>query len=168
MPLGANSYGSVAGVVAFTRHLLDGESTFNATTVPTLSEVEAMLDRASAALNLALAAVGLGIPVAQADAKLACDEWVIGKTAGALEMTRQTVGWSGEEGRRQPVFNTLANAAKNFAQDNRLAFIRLGVSETHSAGEGLVNPGATAKTNRADRTNADVAQPAFERGMMDE
>ena len=86
MAIGANSYGSTEGVLAFTRRMLDGESTFNSTTRPTLTEVEGMIDRASAALNVGLAREGLSIPVAQADAKLVCDDWVIARVVSMVEL----------------------------------------------------------------------------------
>ena len=46
MTLRLDSYASVAEVTAFTRHLLDGQSAFNSTTRPTVTELEKFIDRA--------------------------------------------------------------------------------------------------------------------------
>ena len=56
MALAADSYGSIAEVEALVRHLLDGASGFDGTTVPTLTDVESIVDRVSGVLNTALSA----------------------------------------------------------------------------------------------------------------
>ncbi len=162
MAIGANSYGSTTGVLAFTRHLLDGQSTFNSTTRPTLAEVEAMIDRASAALNLALAGAGLAVPVTQPDAKLACDEWVIARVVGMVELTRQAQGWSGDEGSRAGGFIGLHAPARAFAQANALAFKRLGCAVADESAQGLTFTGET------DPDDPSAAQPRFRRDMFEE
>ncbi|MCZ7544649.1 MAG: hypothetical protein M5R40_14510 [Anaerolineae bacterium] len=165
MAIGAHSYGSTAAVLAFTRHLLDGQSTFNSTTRPTLSEVEAFIDRASATLNLALAGVGLATPVTQPDARLACDEWVIARVVGLVELTRQAQGWSGEAGDRASDrasgFIGLHGPARAFAQANALAFKRLGCAVADATAQGLTF------TGEADPADPEAAQPRFHRDMFE-
>jgi hypothetical protein len=74
MTIGANSYGSTAGVAALTPRYVDTTTKlFTTTTRPTLATVESWIDSASATLNVALAAQGFAIPVTQADAKLSLD-----------------------------------------------------------------------------------------------
>jgi hypothetical protein len=122
-------YGSIDGVLAFTRHLLDGETTFTDATRPTLTGIEDMLDRASAALNVALAGAGLSVPVAQADVKLACDEWVIARVVGMAELARQM--WGSEDNGRPAGFISLLDSALDFAKQHALAFRRLGCAEVN-------------------------------------
>jgi hypothetical protein len=77
MVIGAHSYGSTAGVAALTpRYVETITKLFTTGTRPTLANVEAWIDSASATLNVALAAQGFTIPVAQADAKLSLDSLV--------------------------------------------------------------------------------------------
>ena len=65
MTLSANSYGSVAEVVAYVRHLLTNQATtFSPSTRPTLAEVERFIDRRSARINAVLARNGYAVPVA--------------------------------------------------------------------------------------------------------
>ena len=166
MATGANSYGSVGDVLAFTRHLLDGQGAFNESTRPTLAEVEAMIDRASAALNAALAGEGLAVPVTQADARLACEEWVIARVAGMVELTRQAQGWSGDESSRVARFLGLHAPARAFARASALAFKRLGCAVGDESAQGLAFTGEDAPAGRPDRADPSVAQPRFRRDLF--
>ncbi len=148
MAIGANSYSTPDDVLAFTRHLLDGESGFNSTTRPSLTEVEGMIDRASAALNLALCGEGLRIPITQADAKLACDEWTTARVVGMVELTRQAQGWSGDAGSRAEGFLHLVTSAQDFAAENGPAFKRIGCAVADVASEGLAFVGDAAQSAR--------------------
>lgn len=66
MTIGANSYGSAAGVAALTpRFTADGS--FDLYTRPTLLQVESWIDQVSGVLNLLLAEQGIAVPVTQAD-----------------------------------------------------------------------------------------------------
>jgi hypothetical protein len=56
MAIRGDSYSSTGEVKAFTRHLLNGQSNFNSTTRPTVTELEKFIDRASGVLNLAASA----------------------------------------------------------------------------------------------------------------
>lgn len=69
MTVGANSYGTAAGVAAFTNRWTASGS-YTTSTRPTLAQVEAWIDQVSATLNVALAGAGFSIPVTNADAKL--------------------------------------------------------------------------------------------------
>lgn len=162
MAIGANSYGSVGEVQAFTRHLLDGESAFNSTTRPTLTEVEKMIDRASAALNAGLAYMTLSVPIVQADAKLACDEWVVAKVVNMVELTRESLNWSGEAN-PAGALTGLSDSALRFARQNAPGFKRLGCA-TEANG-----PAFTGETSAADRPDPDdsgLRQPRFSRDMF--
>ena len=85
MALRSDSYGSVEAVRALTRHLLDGAANYSATTRPTLVEVEGMIDRWSAVLNVALLDREVPIPVTvDSPARLVCDQWVIRQAAAEV------------------------------------------------------------------------------------
>jgi hypothetical protein len=83
--IGANSYGSVDEVRAFTRHLLDGSAGFDTSTRPTLTEVVGFIDRVSGVLNSAIASGGFTVPISQATAVLACDDWVVTRAAAYVD-----------------------------------------------------------------------------------
>ena len=163
MAISENSYGSVAEVQAFTRHLLDGQTNFNSTTRPMLTEVEGMIDRASAALNVALAGAGLDVPITQATAKLVCDEWATARVVTMVEMTRQSHGWDGAPFDPLP---GLADSALRFAQESARAFKWLGCEVANAASEGLAFSGETESTDRADPVDTSLQQPRFKRGMF--
>lgn len=100
MSIRPDSYGNVAAVAALTRHLLDGAPMFNEATRPSLVEVEGMVDRWSAMLNMALRARGVPIPLTYDVAVLAAGQWVIRQVAAEVELTQRGVGYSDEEGSR--------------------------------------------------------------------
>ncbi len=80
MPLGPNSYGSVAEVEALTPRWTAG-GTYTAASRPMLAQVEKFIDRVSGILNVLLAEQGFTIPVSQVDAKLALDQFVVAQTS---------------------------------------------------------------------------------------
>lgn len=85
MTLGANSYGSTAGVAALTPRYANSSGLFDTTTRPTLLTVEAQIDEISGLANVILSQVGLTVPIAQADAKLALDIFVNEEVAAIVE-----------------------------------------------------------------------------------
>ena len=62
MALGANSYGSVAGVASFTPRYSNGAGTFDEGTTPTISEVEGWIDQVSGIVNVLLTNEGQTVP----------------------------------------------------------------------------------------------------------
>lgn len=68
MAINANSYGTVAGVASFTPRYSNGAGTFDASTTPTITEVEGWIDQVSGILNTILSDERFSIPVTQADA----------------------------------------------------------------------------------------------------
>jgi len=69
-------YGSLPEVAALVRRYTSSGD-FTTSTRPTKAEVQRFLERVSALLNTVLASSGFVIPVTQADAKLALDDFVI-------------------------------------------------------------------------------------------
>ncbi len=169
MAIRADSYSSAAEVVAFTPQVLDGQSSFNSTTQPTLTQVEKFIDRASGYLNAAIAGAGLspaGI-IANSTAKLTCDDWVTARASEYVELTKRGVGYSEAEGQRIFGFANLYKKAADFVGEMALGWKRLGVTVAHPLAEGLQSTGQDNQTQRADYTDATLEQPIFTRELFD-
>jgi hypothetical protein len=160
------SYSSVDEVTAFTRHLLNGQNGFNDETLPTLVEVKKFIERVSAVLDTALAGQGLAVPITNATALLVCDEWVTARVVELIELTQRGVGYSDGEGSRVNAFRNLHAAAAKFASENRIGFVRLGVTVTYGATDGLQFTALESASDRADPQNSGLEQPKFRRGMF--
>ena len=167
MAIRNDSYGSTAEVLAFSRYLLAGQSNFNSTTRPTITEVEKFIDRASGALNVALAKAGLGVPVTNTTAKLLLDEWVVTKTVEHVELTQRGTGFSDGEGSRYIGFRNLHKAADEFVTTNAMGLKRIGVTIDVQLNQGLAYTGLDAQADRADPDDSSLEQPKFKRGLFD-
>jgi len=168
MTLRLDSYASVAEVTAFTRHLLDGQSAFNSTTRPTVTELEKFIDRASGVLNVAMEARGLDTPITNTTAKLLCDDWVVAQAAMYTEMTQRGTGFSDAEGSRTSYFRGLHERANEFSKANSLGFVRLGVAQSTKMGAGLIFTGETLAADRVDPDDTTLEQPLFSRKQFDQ
>lgn len=133
MAIRSDSYSSVEEVTAFTRHLLDGAAGFSNVTRPTLTEVERFIDRASAALNVALISAGFSIPITDPVGKILCDDWVTQRATEYTELTQRGVGYSDAEGSRTAYFANLTKRARTFVEENALGFARLGAGQMLSS-----------------------------------
>lgn len=163
MALRSDSYGTVAEVVAYTRHLLDGATTYNSTTRPTATDVEKFIDRASGALNVALEGRGLTSPITNSTAKLICDDWVVSRAAMYTELTQRGTGYGGQEGSRIGGFKILYQEAQKFAAENALGFKRLGVGQQNKLSDGLAFTGQELQADRVDQDDTTLEQPVFTR-----
>lgn len=141
MAISANSYGSVEAVRALTRHLLDGATNFGAMTRPTLTDVEGMIDRWSAVLNVALLNREVSIPVANATVKPVCDQWVIRQAAAEVELTQRGTGWNADEGSR--IVALRMEGADAVADSVAAALRQLGVTTQGRASSGLYFTGTS-------------------------
>lgn len=160
------SYSSVGEVLAFTRYLLGGQTTFNTTTQPTATEVQKFIERASNVLDVALSGQGITTPVNVATARGACDDWVTARAAEYVELTQRGAGYSDAEGNRHSAFRNMHKAAADFAKENKLGFVRLGVTAGHGLSEGLQFTGQTAQADRADPDDTSLEQPMFKRNLF--
>lgn len=165
MAIREDSYGSVAGVMALTRHLLDGAAKFSDQTRPTLAEVEGFIDRWSAALNVALVNREVSIPVTQAVVKLVCDQWVIRQAAAEVELTQRGAGFSEEEDNRSRALRP--GRLKEVADEVAAALRQMGVTAQGRASSGLTYTGLEAQGERPDSDNAGYEQPLFSRRQFD-
>jgi hypothetical protein len=167
MTIRPDSYASVGEVTAFTRHLLGGESAFNSTTTPTLTDVEKMIDRASGVLNVAVTKAGLQSPITNSTAKLACDDWVTARATEYVELTQPGAGHNESEGSRYYGFRNLHKSASAFVGEQRLGWVYLGVPEARKMSDGLAFTGMDAPARRADPGDTSLEQPRFTRQQFD-
>lgn len=169
MTIRSDSYSSTTEVKAVTRHLLAGQSAFNSTTLPTATDVEKFIDRASGVLNVALAGLGFtpGSIHANSTAKLACDDFVTAEAAMWVELTQRGQGFSDGDNSRAKGFAGLKTRAETFGRNSALAFKRLGVSVADPSSQGLAFTGLTAQADRTDPDDATLAQPFARRGQFD-
>ncbi len=169
MSLRADSYSSTGEVKAFTRHLLAGQSNFNSTTRPTLTDLEHFIDRVSGVLNVSLAQSGF-LPTnfrVNSTAKLMGDDWVTTQAVKYTELTQRGTGYSEADGSRIGAFNGLYKAAADFIDANKLGLQRIGVPQTFKLSDGLQFTGLDAKSMRADPQDDTLAQPDFSRNQFD-
>ena len=166
MTIRTDSFSSTTEVTAYTRHLLDGQSAFNSTTRPTVTELEKFIDRASSHINIALASEGFtpSAVYANSTAKLACDDWVTERAAKYVEMTQRGTGYNEEEDSR---LQSMKKDAYDFICDMALGFKRLGISQTYKLSDGLQFTGLTVQSDRADPDDTTLEQPKFKRAQWD-
>lgn len=166
MALRADSYGSVAEVTAFTKHILDGQSAFNSTTRPTLTEVEKFIDRSSSYVNVALRTNGFAAPVTNSTAVLMLDDWVVDKASLLTELTQRGAGFSEADVSRTASFRAIADDAMEFISDNVLGLKRLGLTVSEKLSDGLAFTALDDQDRRADPDDSTLEQPMFTRGLF--
>lgn len=169
MALRADSYSSTGEVKAFTRHLLAGQTNFNSTTRPTLTDLEKFIDRVSGVLNIALSQAGFRPEDFRANstAKLMGDDWVTTQAVKYTELTQRGTGYSEQDGSRIGAFNGLYKAAENFIDANKLGITRIGVTQTFKLSDGLQFTALAAPDLRSDPQDSSLQQPAFTRNQFD-
>lgn len=170
MALRADAFSSTTEVIAFTRHLLDGQPTFNSVTRPTIGEIETFINRASGGVNVAIWNAGFNPAVIRANstAKLDCDEYVTAVAVRSVELTKRAHGYDENMGSVTGGFGGLgAMAPKNFIASRILAWKRMGLTVNNASSEGLVFTGDTAQKDRSDPDNSSREQPLFTRRLFD-
>ena len=139
MTIGANSYGSAAGVAVLVPRYANTSGAFDGTTRPTLAQVEAEIDMVSALVNSMLATNGFSVPVTQADVLLALGYFVNMETAAIVEGINgsgrfgPTTKSDGGKGR----FALLVDDVKEFIEANAIGWERMGATRPYSATAGL-------------------------------
>lgn len=168
MAIRSDSFSSIDEVVAFTRHLLDGNTSFNTTTRPTLLNVEKFIDRASACINIALYQEGFtpSAVYANAVAKLVCDDWVTMMATKYVELTQRGTGYNANEGSRTAAFD-LQKEASDFVCDHALGFQRAGITRTVQMSAGLEFTAMDVQSQRSDPDDTGKEQPFAIRGQWD-
>ena len=169
MALRADSYSSVAGIVPFSREFLDNESSFNSTTIPTVTEVESLIDEISGVLNISLRKGGFSPAniTANSTTKLACDAWTRGVAVQYVEITHSGVGFGGSEDGRVGFMDNIYKTADDFVMAAALGFEREGITVTNAVHKGLSFTATTKRVNRSDPDNTSLEQPKIRRGIFD-
>jgi hypothetical protein len=164
MAIRADSFSSVDEVRGFTRHLLDGHSTFDAGTRPTITEIEKFIDRASALINVSIAAAGFAPSAIYGNAvtKLACDDWVTQQAVKYVHYAQRNTGIFSD---KDETF-TMGNA-QEFVAMLALGFANLGISQNNSMGEAIIFTGMLEQSQRADPDDSTKEQPLFSRHSWD-
>ena len=116
MAIGANSYGTTAGVSALTPRYATTGGVFDTTTRPTLATVEGLIDQVSALANSILSQTGFVIPISQATVKLALDIFINEEVAAIVE------GINGS-GRFGPTTKEPGRSRFNLIMDDLTTFI---------------------------------------------
>lgn len=133
MAISSRSYGSVPEVAALTKKYTDTTTsprTFSTTTTPTLSQVEQYIDRVSGILNVMLAEQGFAIPVSQADAKLALDQFVVAQVADLVNFSNSAGRFFQNQDLRNGPFYAIMKEAELFISKHALGFVNLGAVRT--------------------------------------
>lgn len=168
MAIRSDSFSSTGEVTAYTRHLLDGQSSFNSTTRPTVTEMEKFIDRASGVLNVAISGEGFtpSVIYGNSTAKLACDDWVTGMAVRYTELTQRGTGYSADEGSRTAAFD-MGKGANEFIDMNSLGFLQLGIAKSVSVSAGLAYTAQGVQSGRSDKSDTSLEQPFAKRGQWD-
>lgn len=161
MAIGANSYGSTDEVGALTPLYATATGViYSTTTRPTLAQVEKFVDRVSGILNVLLAEAGFKVPVSQADAKLALDEFVVAQVVELCHAANGAGPYApgSEEMRAGSPFRTIEREAAEFIGKHAAGFAALGATRSRVLAYGL--------QCRTEDDGGDGIVPIFQRKMM--
>jgi len=169
MAIRGDSYSTTSQVLAYTRHLLDGESAFNSTTRPTNTELEKFIDRASGVLNTQIWGNGFNPATVSANstAVLSLDDWVTNRAARMVELTQRGTGYGDGEGSRLVGLSSLLNDAPEFVANSALGWERAGIAIADPKSQGLAFTAIDKRSQRADPTDTTREQPTFIRHQFD-
>lgn len=161
MAIGANSYGSVAGVAALAYRWTNEQETFDSTTEPSLAHVESWIDQVSAMMNVALANCRYStFPITIAIITDMLDGYV-NQTVATICEGRHDIGRLGPtaltnnvNGSVRSMWAVVGGEAATFIKDNCDAFEYLGLDrDPVNASKGRL---ATTSTIRADGYSDDL------------
>ena len=169
MAIRADSYGSRDEVTAYIRHLLDGQTSLNHLTRPTITEVEKFIDRASGILNMSFRNAGFAPSAitANSTAKLLADDWVVNRAAAMAELTQRGTGFDGKEGSRTAGLLSLNGDADEYVKSIALGLKREGIAVGNPVHQGLTFTAFDKDSERSDPDSTTLEQPKFKRGLFD-
>lgn len=163
----SDSWGSVAEVEAMTGFALRGAASFNASSTPTVTQVEKFIDRASGVLNVCLLANGFtpATIAANSTATLVCDDWVVDKASHMVQLAQP--GASFDETDLRGNLGGLHKEACEFVAGMAGGFKEAGVGVGRASSEGLAFTGIDKHDERSDPDNDTREQPLFRRRRFD-
>ena len=169
MTLRGDSYSNVADVVALTKHLIEGETTFNSTTDPTVTEVEGMIDEVSGVLNIAFRKQGFAPSAIKVNstATQAADSWVRTWATSFVELTAPFQGLTGGDDDRSTLMRNIYEDAEQWVSQHALGFKREGVAVADISSQGVVFTAETKQSDRTDKDDTGLEQPLFKRHQFD-
>lgn len=134
MAIGANSYGSVAGVGVLVPRWSGAAGDFADTTRPTATTVEGWIDEVSAILNSVLAQNGFTVPVTQSDALLMLGSFVNEEAAAIVEGINGAgrFGPTGKKPGKQGRFALMLADVEGFIGANARGLEQLGAARPNS------------------------------------
>lgn len=137
MTVGANSYGSAAGVAAYTRTYMSGAAVagvYDTLTNPTLAQVESWIDEVSAVANTGLRAAGFSVPMTQADSVAALRGMVQQQVAELVAYSRGVGRFFSDRAQNSSLsaFGTLRKEMLDFISQNADGWEALGASRAAS------------------------------------
>lgn len=140
MTVGANSYGTAAGVGALVPKWA-GTGAFAATTRPTLAQVEGWIDQVSAIVNGILSEEGFAVPVAQADAvlvlKLFVQEEVADIVSGINGSGRFGPTAGGKNTANRSRYQTIVDDVQAYVKSVAVGLDRMGATRTSTIASGI-------------------------------
>jgi hypothetical protein len=163
-----SNYSSVDEVAPYCRMFLEGSISFGSESNPTRDEVDTVLDRLCGVLDLALQREGIAVPITNSTAKYACDDWVTRYAVMEVKRMAPGYGFNDENQNTMTSYKGLMDSAMQFAKDNRLGFIDLGVTQTRNLSDGLAFTGQDAQSDRSDPDDTSLEQPMFTRGQWND
>lgn len=136
MALAANSYGTGSDVAALTPRFTNN-GVYDTTTRPTLAQVEAWVDRVSAALNILLAEQNFHIPVTQADCKLMLALFVSTEVADLCNYANSAGRFFQNQNYVTGPWQAIQKEAADFIAKHAEGFEKLGAARTAAGLNGL-------------------------------
>lgn len=137
MAIGANSYGSTAGVAGYTPLYTDATTKlFTTSTTPTLANVESWIDQVSAIANAAFAAAGFSTPITHADAVLSIAGMVEQCVADLCHMSRSSGRFFSERSQNSSLsaMGQLRREIFDWVENNTRAFEEWGITRNTIGG----------------------------------
>ncbi len=131
-----STYGSVAGVAAWVRHMTT-DGNFTKSNYPQTADVETWLTQRSAILSAWLALAGYLTPVVHTDAKAALDHYANNGAAGDAELSLRGAGNDDDdENARENKFLAEFNRAKDFILSGALGEMGVPLVDVPTAATG--------------------------------
>ena len=157
MTVGANSYGSAAGVASYVPRYANNSATFDDTTTrPKLAQVESFINQISSLVNTILASNGFHIPVSQADVVSAITIFVEQEVAAISE------GINGS-GRFGPTTKTPNKSRFQIIMEDISAFILEHADGFENLGAQRDQPSGTEILTRGVDAAGKESYPIFQR-----
>ena len=170
MAVDSNTYGAVAGVEGLARELTKGSATagtFDTSTVPTLAQVEALLDDGARLLNLRLAGLGFTTPVTDTTVKAMLapvnEKYGLAMAWRSREMAKAEASESTQGDRWYREFE---RDVKELLAGNGKALITLGIGRTSELSAGLYAGGISIDDKEDVDDDDDRVAPGFKRDQF--